>query len=97
MFNNGVNPKKGGCMSDGSNIREEVAAIIYVSEVFVCLVFFIIIASKTHREKKQKLHKINKVIKRKKTTKKQIANPRRLESVTICRCHYKGSTFFSVI
>ena len=35
MFNNGVNPKKGGCMSDGSNIREEVAAIIYVSEVFV--------------------------------------------------------------
>ena len=34
MFNNGVNPKKGGCMSDGSNIREEVAAIIYVSEVF---------------------------------------------------------------
>ena len=74
MFNNGVNPKKGGCMSDGSNIREEVAAIIYVSEVFVCLVFFIIIASKTHTEKKQKLHKINKVIKRKKTTKKQIAN-----------------------
>ena len=74
MFNNGVNPKKGGCMSDGSNIREEVAAIIYVSEVFVCLVFFIIIASKTHTEKKQKLHKINKVIKRKKTKKKQIAN-----------------------
>ena len=71
MFNNGVNPKKGGCMSDGSNIREEVAAIIYVSEVFVCLVFFIIIASKTHTEKKQKLHRINKVIKRKK---KQIAN-----------------------
>ena len=35
MFNNGVNPKKGGLMSDGSNIREEVAAIIYVSEVFV--------------------------------------------------------------
>ena len=35
VFNNGVNPKKGGCMSDGSNIREEVAAIIYVSEVFV--------------------------------------------------------------
>ena len=77
MFNNGVNPKKGGCMSDGSNIREEVAAIIYVSEVFVCLVFFIIIASKTHTEKKQKLHRINKVIKRKKkkvTKKKQIAN-----------------------
>ena len=70
VFNNGVNPKKGGCMSDGSNIREEVAAIIYVSEVFVCLVFFIIIASKTHTEKKQKLHKINKVIKRKKTKKK---------------------------
>ena len=23
--------------------------------------------------------------------------PRRLESQTICRCHYKGSTFFSVI
>ena len=23
--------------------------------------------------------------------------PRRLESVTICRCHYKGSTFFSII
>ena len=22
--------------------------------------------------------------------------PRRLESLTICRCHYKGSTFFSV-
>ena len=57
-------------MSDGSNIREEVAAIIYVSEVFVCWVFFIIIASKTHTEKKQKLHKINKVIKRKKTKKK---------------------------
>ena len=35
VFNNGVNPKKGGCMSDGSNIREEVAAIIYVSDVFV--------------------------------------------------------------
>ena len=31
VFNNGVNPKKGGVMSDGSNIREEVAAIIYVS------------------------------------------------------------------
>lgn len=31
MFNSGVNPKKGGVMSDGSNIREEVAAIIYVS------------------------------------------------------------------
>ena len=30
VFNNGVNPKKGGVMSDGSNIREEVAAIIYV-------------------------------------------------------------------
>ena len=70
VFNNGVNPKKGGCMSDGSNIREEVAAIIYVSEVFVCLVFFIIIASKTHTEKKQKLHRINKVIKRKKNNKK---------------------------
>ena len=70
VFNNGVNPKKGGCMSDGSNIREEVAAIIYVSEVFVCLVFFIIIASKTHTEKKQKLHRINKVIKRKKKQQK---------------------------
>ena len=23
--------------------------------------------------------------------------PRRLESLTICRCHYKGNTFFSVI
>ena len=23
--------------------------------------------------------------------------PRRLESITICRCHYKGSTFFSVL
>ena len=23
--------------------------------------------------------------------------PRRLESPTVCRCHYKGSTFFSVI
>ena len=23
--------------------------------------------------------------------------PRRVESLTICRCHYKGSTFFSVI
>ena len=23
--------------------------------------------------------------------------PRRLESLTTCRCHYKGSTFFSVI
>ena len=23
--------------------------------------------------------------------------PRRLESLTICRCHYKGSTFLSVI
>lgn len=31
VFNNGVNPKKGGVMSDGSNIREEVAAIVYVS------------------------------------------------------------------
>ena len=36
-------------------------------------VFFIIIASKKHTEKKQKLHRINKVIKRKKTN-KQIAN-----------------------
>lgn len=33
VFNNGVNPKKGGVMSDGSNIREEVSAIIYVSTV----------------------------------------------------------------
>ncbi|KAM7434055.1 hypothetical protein ABFA07_015779 [Porites harrisoni] len=33
VFNNGVNPKKGGCMSDGSNIREEVAAIIYDTNV----------------------------------------------------------------
>ena len=24
-------------------------------------------------------------------------NPRRLESLTICRCHYKGSIFSSVI
>ena len=23
--------------------------------------------------------------------------PRRLESLTVCRCHYKGTTFFSVI
>ena len=23
--------------------------------------------------------------------------PRRLESLTVCKCHYKGSTFFSVI
>ena len=58
-------------MSDGSNIREEVAAIIYVSEVFVCLVFFIIIASKTHTEKKQKLHRINKVIKNNNNNNKQ--------------------------
>ena len=35
--------------------------------------FIIIIASKKHTEKKQKLHRINKVIKRKKTN-KQIAN-----------------------
>lgn len=35
VFNNGVNPKKGGVMSDGSNIREEVAAIVYVSST-VC-------------------------------------------------------------
>lgn len=34
VFNSGVNPKKGGVMSDGSNIREEVAAIIYVSTVY---------------------------------------------------------------
>ncbi|XP_015764471.1 PREDICTED: tubby protein homolog, partial [Acropora digitifera] len=33
VFNNGVNPKKGGVMSDGSNIREEVAAIIYDTNV----------------------------------------------------------------
>ena len=66
-------------MSDGSNIREEVAAIIYVSEVFVCLVFFIIIASKTHTEKKQKLHRINKVIKRKK---KQQKNKWRIYTLT---------------
>ena len=32
MFNNGVNPRKGGVMSDGSNIREEISAIIYVSK-----------------------------------------------------------------
>ena len=42
--------------------------------------FFFFIASNTHTEKKQKLHRINKVIKRKKkvtnkvTKKKQIAN-----------------------
>ena len=23
--------------------------------------------------------------------------PRRLESITLCRCHYKGGTFFSVL
>lgn len=33
VFNSGVNPKKGGVMSDGSNIREEVAAIIYDTNV----------------------------------------------------------------
>jgi len=32
VFNNGVNPRKGGVMSDGSNIREEISAIIYVSK-----------------------------------------------------------------
>lgn len=37
VFNNGVNPKKGGVMSDGSNIREEVAAIIYVSVIINCI------------------------------------------------------------
>ena len=44
------------------------------------LFFYFFIASNTHTEKKQKLHRINKVIKRKKkvtnkvTKKKQIAN-----------------------
>ena len=45
------------------------AAKIAIFRVCVC-VFFFFIASKTHTEKK-KLHRINKVIKRKK---KQIAN-----------------------
>ena len=30
IYNEGVNPKKGGVMADGSNIREELGAIIYV-------------------------------------------------------------------
>ena len=54
MFNNGVNPKKGGCMSDGSNIREEVAAIIYVSEVFVCLFFSLLLLRVKHTQKRNK-------------------------------------------
>ena len=31
MFDNGVNPRKGGVLSDGSNIREELCGIVYVS------------------------------------------------------------------
>ena len=54
VFNNGVNPKKGGCMSDGSNIREEVAAIIYVSEVFVCLFFSLLLLRVKHTQKRNK-------------------------------------------
>lgn len=33
VFDNGVNPRKGGVMSDHSNIREEIAAIIYDTNV----------------------------------------------------------------
>ncbi|KAK3707208.1 hypothetical protein QZH41_019562 [Actinostola sp. cb2023] len=33
VFDQGVNPKKGGVMSDGSNIREELAGIIYDTNV----------------------------------------------------------------
>ena len=30
-FDGGQNPKKGGVLSDGSNVREELCAVIYVS------------------------------------------------------------------
>ncbi|EDO28462.1 predicted protein, partial [Nematostella vectensis] len=33
IFDNGVNPRKGGVMSDGSNIREELGGIIYDTNV----------------------------------------------------------------
>ena len=41
-------------MSDGSNIREEVAAIIYVSEVFVCLFFSLLLLRVKHTQKRNK-------------------------------------------
>ena len=47
---------------------------LFIYFLFFYFIFiFYFIASKTHTEKKQKLHRINKVIKTKKT-KKQIAN-----------------------
>lgn len=33
-YDGGQNPKKGGVLSDGSNLREEMCAIIYVSKYF---------------------------------------------------------------
>ena len=30
VHNKGVNPRKGGVLADGSNIREELGAVIYV-------------------------------------------------------------------
>ena len=32
-FDGGQNPRKGGVLSDGSNLREEMCAIIYVSNL----------------------------------------------------------------
>ena len=47
------------------NMFYYMAKIVHVFYLFIYL-FFYFIASKTHAEKKQKLHTINKVIKRKK-------------------------------
>lgn len=33
IFNEGVNPRKGGVMADGSNIREELGAVVYDTNV----------------------------------------------------------------
>ena len=30
-YDHGCNPKKGGLLTDGSNLREELCAIVYVS------------------------------------------------------------------
>ena len=43
--------------------------IIIINFIIIIIIIFYFIASKTHAEKKQKLHRINKVIKNKKQKK----------------------------
>ena len=37
VYDNGVNPNKGGVLSDGSNIRQELCTIVYVSVCFLSI------------------------------------------------------------